>query len=448
MGNRWLIKLLASLFLLPFVVLADDAGAPDTGIQKDGTTVTTARIPFEQGLSMALDKNFWMDDLYSNNIANRIFTNSGNFTLNIQSAGQRGLGGRQSYDISISGGNGDPDVGGVGGSIAITGGGSYGSYGGDIILHGGPNLDGAYPGIVAVTDDPSTIPLAIRNTYSLYVKGQIFADNLTGSTMLKADASKGLTSATAGSDYENPLTFSYPLTRSTNTIGLGYNSTNLKLTTNQLNTIQDIATSSAPTFGSAVLSSSTAEKIKLQKTMSAGDTQEINYYDGSNQLGTIRFEKSASGFGNFYLGWRYPTTIKPLIRNDEDNTLYIDESGYFGVLEIGTSTVHLAGDLNIDGSFFPDKMAVGTNQNDITLNIVGKSMFTSAGGISYAGGLVSSLSVGDGGIMTSDAIYFVGVTGYANGEWRIKPSGSGSTSDLLIQKFNGSSWVTKSTIPH
>jgi hypothetical protein len=54
--------------------------------------------------------------------------------------------------------------------------------------------------------------------------------------------------ATGGTDFENPLTFNYPLSRSSNTIGLNYNATNLQLTSNALNTIQDIATASFPTF--------------------------------------------------------------------------------------------------------------------------------------------------------------------------------------------------------
>lgn len=47
----------------------------------------------------------------------------------------------------------------------------------------------------------------------------------------------------------------YPLTFSSNNLGLGYNSTNLKLTSNLLNTIQDIATTSSPTFSDLTLSS-------------------------------------------------------------------------------------------------------------------------------------------------------------------------------------------------
>jgi hypothetical protein len=49
-------------------------------------------------------------------------------------------------------------------------------------------------------------------------------------------------------NYENPLTFDYPLSRTGNVVSFGYNTTNLQLTSNQLNTIQDIATTSTPQF--------------------------------------------------------------------------------------------------------------------------------------------------------------------------------------------------------
>lgn len=47
---------------------------------------------------------------------------------------------------------------------------------------------------------------------------------------------------------ENVLSFSSPLARVLNAISLSYNATNLKITSNALNTIQDIATSSRPLF--------------------------------------------------------------------------------------------------------------------------------------------------------------------------------------------------------
>jgi len=75
-----------------------------------------------------------------------------------------------------------------------------------------------------------------------------------------------LTLSSAGTTTNNAvradrlISTSYPLTGGGNltadrTLGLGYNSTNLKLTSNQLNTIQDIATTSSPTFNQLTLSS-------------------------------------------------------------------------------------------------------------------------------------------------------------------------------------------------
>ncbi len=75
----------------------------------------------------------------------------------------------------------------------------------------------------------------------------------TGTGILKSTA--GLVSvATAGTDYENPLTFTTdPLLRTGNAITLQYNTDNFRITSNKLNTIQDITTSSSPTFGGMVI---------------------------------------------------------------------------------------------------------------------------------------------------------------------------------------------------
>lgn len=467
MGNRWLIKLLIVLFFLPALVLADDVGAPDTGIQKDGTTVTTASIPFAQGMSMALDKNFWMDDTFSNGLGNRIFTASGNFTLNVIAAGERNTG-RQAYGVTIAGGNGSDALGGNGGPVRINGGATYGGTGGDVVLFGGPNLDAGTPGIVAVASDVASIPFGVRGAYNFYVAGgayvdgDIFARNLAGGVLTKTNAStKALQAAVAGTDYESPLTFSSPLSRSTNTISVGnaaadgttkgvaaFNSTNFSASSGVINTVQNINSTATPTFGAEILSSATAEKIKLQRTMSTGDAQEINAYNSSTHIGRIRFSKGATAVDNVAIGVRFASSVHDLFRNDEDTALYIDEDGNMGSIEIGTSVVHMAGDLFLDGKFQPDKMSVNTNFDDIEMNIAGKSMFSSNGGLSYAGGLASTLGLADGGIMTSDGIYFVGTSGSAGGEWRIKQSGSGSTSDLVIQKFVSGAWTTKSTISH
>lgn len=64
-----------------------------------------------------------------------------------------------------------------------------------------------------------------------------------------------LVSTSAGGLLQS-TTVSLPLTFSSNTLALGYNTTNLKLTSNQLNTIQDIATSSSPQFTNLTVTTS------------------------------------------------------------------------------------------------------------------------------------------------------------------------------------------------
>jgi hypothetical protein len=69
-----------------------------------------------------------------------------------------------------------------------------------------------------------------------------------------AIADQYIASAATWNNKEVPLTFSYPLLRTSNTITLSYNSTNLRLSSNALNTIQDIASTSSPAFASVTLS--------------------------------------------------------------------------------------------------------------------------------------------------------------------------------------------------
>ena len=81
--------------------------------------------------------------------------------------------------------------------------------------------------------------------------GDFMSINANG---LPADSGYKASSFQAVGSYESPLTFSYPITRTVNAVALGYNSTNLKLTTNQLDTIQGISTAASPTFTGLTLS--------------------------------------------------------------------------------------------------------------------------------------------------------------------------------------------------
>ena len=94
---------------------------------------------------------------------------------------------------------------------------------------------------------------------NLIVKGSTRFQGLD-SGLVKANSSGTLENASAGTDYENPLTFSNPLVRSGNTISLDYQSSNLKITSGKLNTIQDIGTSSSPTFNNGIYSGNLSVK--------------------------------------------------------------------------------------------------------------------------------------------------------------------------------------------
>ncbi|MEP0860560.1 MAG: hypothetical protein HRF52_03880 [Ignavibacterium sp.] len=81
-----------------------------------------------------------------------------------------------------------------------------------------------------------------------------------------------LTQAVRG---DRSITTSYPLTgggdlTADRTLGLSYNTTNLKLTSNALNTIQDIATTSSPTFAQLTLSNAgttTTNAVRADRTI-------------------------------------------------------------------------------------------------------------------------------------------------------------------------------------
>lgn len=76
------------------------------------------------------------------------------------------------------------------------------------------------------------------------------------------DGSKLASSIYDSSSFEVPLSFSHPLSRAVNTISLLYSATNLKENgSHQLDTIQDIATSSSPTFAGLTLSGLTAGRV-------------------------------------------------------------------------------------------------------------------------------------------------------------------------------------------
>ncbi|NJD22621.1 MAG: hypothetical protein FIA82_08135 [Melioribacter sp.] len=110
---------------------------------------------------------------------------------------------------------------------------------------------------------------------------------------------------------ENALTFSYPLVRTVNAISLSYNSTNLKQTSNQLNTIQDIATTSSPTFSNVTATNDlTAGFVnsnlipKLTDTYDLGSSTKLWRKGWLSEMEAILFAKETI---TLLGGWFYVT---------------------------------------------------------------------------------------------------------------------------------------------
>jgi len=82
----------------------------------------------------------------------------------------------------------------------------------------------------------------------------VAAIGVDDSTLVCTNLNADLLDGHHSDSFEQVLTFNYPLNRSGNTVNLNYNTTNLKLTSNELNTIQDISTDSSPSFSGLNLS--------------------------------------------------------------------------------------------------------------------------------------------------------------------------------------------------
>ena len=94
----------------------------------------------------------------------------------------------------------------------------------------------------ATTSQPGILTSGDWNTFN---GKQASLGNING--IVKGNGAGSYSSATVGTDYQGVTTFSFPFINTANTITLGITS-NLKLTTNNLDTVQAIQTSSSPTF--------------------------------------------------------------------------------------------------------------------------------------------------------------------------------------------------------
>jgi hypothetical protein len=111
----------------------------------------------------------------------------------------------------------------------------------------------------------------------LYLVGDLSVD--ITSSILKTDASGILSSATADTDYQQVVTWGDGLTYTTGTASVDYNTTNLKITSSKIDTIQSIATTADMQLN----------KLTLATGSSAGlifDNDVNLYRDSANVLKT------------------------------------------------------------------------------------------------------------------------------------------------------------------
>ena len=157
-----------------------------------------------------------------------------------------------------------------------------------------------------------------------------------------------------GTAYTNRVdTWNYPLSISSNAVSLGCNTTNLKITSNQLNTIQDIATTSSPTFTNTTLSNNliVAGKVGIGTT----DLQkklEINDNDADTTTSGLRF-------GNFVCN----SSEKLTVDANGDIICATDQTGS------GTGNI-------IDT--LADTLAAGNNANALNITNIGR-LYTAIG---------------------------------------------------------------------
>lgn len=161
------------------------------------------------------------------------------------------------------------------------------------------------------------------------------------------------------------LTFSYPLVKTGSTISLGYNATNLKLTTNQLNTIQDIATSSSPIFGglTAVNGNSNTQAIYplLTDTYDFGSWTKYWRNGYISQLQAVIFaENTISAVG----GYMYIAKGQGLLPDVASGTTQID---FKQTMTVGDFVLIKAKDTG--GNYKTEYMTVGSLVTGTTYNV-------------------------------------------------------------------------------
>lgn len=160
---------------------------------------------------------------------------------------------------------------------------------------------------------------------------------------VKTDGSKSLTStATITPGDITGLGATVPVTYSAGNIALGYNTTNLKLTSNNLNTIQDITTSSRPGFAGL---DSSASIIESTGTSAISLAQSDPVFGAFLRNDGINFVVSTN-VGSLYLG--YGGNLSKIIHlgSGSAGVVQINGNASAGILAINGSGVINLGNIS------------------------------------------------------------------------------------------------------
>lgn len=242
------MRILIALILLATTCLADSTGMPGTGgggadplaIYTDGTRTTTAQIPFALGLSQGSDTQFILDndDALTRQLWFELATNRVELT-NPEIGGKTKIHGYNRIELTTN-------------SKSWT------------LLDAGSSIitfDIDFAGTTNIFDNAVTL-----------TGGPVTASFMTASRPVVTDGSKNLVSGSVAA----------PILLTAGAFELDYNTTNLKLTASKLNTIQDIATTSAPTFLDLTLGDNSASDISI--TFDATNNGSLTWISSTKEL--------------------------------------------------------------------------------------------------------------------------------------------------------------------